>query len=115
MLKIPKDGKLIDTGRLYRYADGEFQRLKATDGESSEIARQAEIVRNIIGDMAYELPEIKAPSVKTNLPGTVVLCSTCRYLRQCRAVYKCTHPQGLKEPNPAINTFCSYGVEKYDV
>ena len=57
MLKIPEDDKLIDAGQLYRYADGEYQRLKLKSEDYSAISF-AECVRDTIGEMAYDLPEI---------------------------------------------------------
>jgi hypothetical protein len=43
---------------------------------------------------------------------SIVLCEKCRFLRQCRACYRCNHPNGLKEPKPAEGTFCCYGLER---
>lgn len=55
MLKIPEDGKLIDAGQLYRYADSEYQkRRKCSD--DPELIKFAETLRDVIGEMAYDLP-----------------------------------------------------------
>jgi hypothetical protein len=62
VLKIPEDGKLIDAGHLYRYADGEYQAAKVHYGDC-EFTRFAENVRDIIGEMAYDLPAIAAKPI----------------------------------------------------
>lgn len=59
MLKIPEDGKLINAGHLYRYADGEYHAAEVRYG-ACEFTRFAENVRDIIGEMAYDLPAIDA-------------------------------------------------------
>ena len=46
---------------------------------------------------------------KVNDCSNVVLCDKCIYLKECRVVFKCSHPKGLKEPNPKQNTYCCYG------
>jgi hypothetical protein len=63
MFKIPEDGKLIDAGLLYRYADGEYNRMKNKHGVNSEMASRAEVLRDIIGVMAYDLPAVDAKQV----------------------------------------------------
>ena len=59
MIKIPRDGKLIDAGHLYRYADGEYSRISKKSSDEAFV-RFAENVRDIIGDMTYDLPEVPA-------------------------------------------------------
>ena len=44
----------------------------------------------------------------------IVPCAECRYLKECRAVCRCNHPFGLKQPHPEAGTFCSFGAEKDD-
>jgi hypothetical protein len=43
---------------------------------------------------------------------TITLCENCLYLKECRACFRCTHPNGLKEPKPMLGTFCCYGMER---
>ena len=45
-----------------------------------------------------------------NNSNTVVRCTECEYLRECRVILKCTHPCGLKRPS--VDSFCSYGKQK---
>lgn len=81
MLKIPEDGKLIDAGQLYRYADGELQRLKAS--ELAEVIKFAERVRDIIGVMAYDLPEMspRLAAEWTFAGNDRTTCSNCGFVR----------------------------------
>jgi hypothetical protein len=62
MIKIPEDGKLIDAGQLYKFADGECKRAK-TKHIDGEIVRFATTIRDIIGELAYELPAVNAKPV----------------------------------------------------
>lgn len=43
----------------------------------------------------------------------IVRCKSCRYLRECRAVLKCGHPNGLKQPT--YDDYCPYGKTKEEV
>ena len=82
MLKIPEEGKLIDAGQLYNYANGEYHRLKNT-GNSDDVMR-AEVIRDIIGEMAYDLPEI-TPRIEMSwvLAGKDrSACSNCGFIRK---------------------------------
>ena len=66
MLKIPNDEKLINAGQLYRLADSEYQNLKLLYGDS-ELVRWAESVRDIIGELAYDLPDANTVDIKKAL------------------------------------------------
>jgi hypothetical protein len=43
----------------------------------------------------------------------ITRCSKCKYLRECRVVLKCGHPNGLKQPT--YDSYCSYGEQKEEV
>lgn len=43
---------------------------------------------------------------------SIVLCEHCTFLKRCRAVCRCDHPYGLKQPKPEAGTFCSFGVDE---
>ena len=77
MPKIPRDGKLIDAGHLYRYADGEYNRVKVKYGADSVQAERAELLRDVIGEMACDLPE------------QAVL--TASWETECRNRYRCSN------------------------
>jgi hypothetical protein len=43
----------------------------------------------------------------------VVRCANCQFIRQCRVVLRCGHPNGLKQPT--YDSYCSYGEQKEEV
>lgn len=43
----------------------------------------------------------------------IVSRSKCKYLRECRVVLKCGHPNSLKQPS--YNSYCSYVEQKEEV
>lgn len=82
MLKIPEEGKLVNASHLYRYADGEYQRAKVKFGDC-EFTRFAENVRDIIGEMTYDLPAVDAVEVVRGRwewyrEENCVICSECK-------------------------------------
>lgn len=96
MLKIPEAGKLIDAGHLYRYADGEYHAAKVKYGDC-EFTRFAENVRDIIGEMAYDLPAVDAVEV---VHGKWVWKDGCFHCTNCKAtedhITKFCHNCGVK-------------------
>lgn len=67
------------------------------------------LISNIV--VPYHAEQIASSLIENNVT-TVVTCDKCKYLRECRAVCRCSHPYGLKEPKPSIGTFCYYGEER---
>jgi hypothetical protein len=68
-----------------------------------------ELVSSIV--VPYFAEQLADHLIENNIAITVP-CSCCKYLRECRAVCRCSHPYGLKEPKPNLGTFCYYGEER---
>ena len=57
MLKILEENKTISASLLYKYADGEYNRVKNKRGENSELAVRMKTLRDVIYEMVCDLPD----------------------------------------------------------
>jgi hypothetical protein len=76
------------------------------------VANLKEKLIRLLADIGVVNPDTAAYYLALNNVSFVVPCEKCRYLKKCRACYRCNNTKGLPEPNPELGTFCSYGIER---